>query len=148
MGERTQACQHEALHEENLEPTPILAHASVVLDLAPFQNLPLQGGFLLVEVQLAAQPLLDPIERAATAQTLVRGNRFHVLLRADLDERELSISLYHEALEAATVAALTPPTAVMELNEGDFERIAQDAHSRLGVASPRTLNLLLAEHGF
>jgi hypothetical protein len=125
-----------------------MAHSPVVLDLATFQNLPLQGGFLQVEVQLAAQSLGDPIERAATTLTMVRGYRFHVLLRADLDERELSISLSHEALEAATVAALTPPIAVMELNEGDFERIAQDAHSRLGVASPRTLNLLLAEHGF
>jgi hypothetical protein len=35
-----------------------------VLDLAPFQNLALRGGFRLVKVQLIAQPLPDPIERA------------------------------------------------------------------------------------
>ena len=67
-----------------------------VLDLAPFQKLKLRGGFFIAEAQLTAQPLLDPLERAATAQTIIRGNRFHIFLRADLDEREISVSLYHE----------------------------------------------------
>lgn len=119
-----------------------------VLDLTPFQNLALRGGFLLVEVQLTAKPLLDPIERAATAQTIIRGQRFHIFLRADLDERELSVSLYHEVLEAATVAAERPPDAVLDLNEGHFEQAAQAAHERWGIASPRTLNQLLADFGF
>ena len=119
-----------------------------VLDLAPFQNLALRGGFLLAEVQLTAQPLLDPSERAATAQTVIRGQRFHIFLRADLDARELSVSLYHEVLEAATVAAERPPDAVLEFNEGHFEQAAQAAHERLGIASPRNLNQLLADFGF
>ena len=119
-----------------------------MLDLSPFQNLPLRGGFLLVEVILTAKPLLDPIERAASAQTLIRGNRFHILLRADLDETEISISLYHESLEAATVAAIQPPKSVIDFNEGDFEREARRAHSRYGVVTPRTLNVMLAEFGF
>ena len=95
-----------------------------------------------------AQPLLDPIERAARAQTIVRGSRFYVFLRADLDQDELSVSLYHEVLEAATVAAERPPHAVLALNEGNFEQAAQSAHRRLGVASPSTLNQMLAEFGF
>lgn len=119
-----------------------------MLDLAPFQNLALRGGFLLAEVHLTAQPLLDPLERAAAAQTVVRGTRFHIFLRADLDERELSVCLYHEVLEAATVAAEAPPDPVLELNEGNFEQAAQSAYERLGVASPQTLNQLLAEFGF
>ncbi len=125
-----------------------LAHSDGVLDLVPFQNLVLAGGFLLVEARLTAQPLLDPVERAATAQTIVRGNRFHIFLRADLDERELSVSLYHKVLEAATVAADSPPPAVLELTEGDFEQAAQSAHERLGLASPQTLNQFLAAFGF
>lgn len=123
-------------------------HNNRVLDLARFQHLPLRGGFVLAEVQLTAAPLLDPLERAATAQTVVRGLRFHILLRADLDERELSISLYHEVLEAATVAVASPPAAVLEFNEGDFENAARQAHERLGLASPESLNQLLAEFGF
>lgn len=119
-----------------------------MLDLSPFQNLPLRGGFLLVETHLTAKPLLDPIERAASAQTTITANRFRILLRADLDARELSISLYHEILEAATVAASSPPESVLEFNEGDFERAAVEAHQRLGVATPQTLNQMLAQFGF
>jgi hypothetical protein len=119
-----------------------------MLDLVPFQNLQLRGGFVIVEAQLTAQPLLDPLERAATAQTIIRGNRFHILLRADLDERELSVSLYHEVLEAATVAMDHPPNAVMEFNEGAFEKAAQAAHAGLGLACPETLNQMLAQFGF
>ena len=119
-----------------------------MLDLAPFQNLALRGGFRLVEVQLTAKPLLDPIGRAATAQTVIRGGAFHVFLRADLDGHELSVSLYHEVLEAATVAADQPPSKVMHFNEGHFEEAAQWAHQRWGIASPVTLNQFLAEFGF
>ena len=123
-------------------------HIQCVLDLVPFQNLQLRGGFILVEVHLTAQPLWDPLERAATAQTIIRGKRFHILLRADLDERELSLSLYHEALEAATVAADCPPDTVIEFNEGAFERAAQAAHANFGPASPESLNQMLVEFGF
>jgi hypothetical protein len=119
-----------------------------VLDLTPFQNLPLRGGFTLVETMLTAKPLLDPIERAASAQTLIRAKRFHVLLRADLDETELSISLYHEILEAATVAADHPPSTVLEFNEGHFEAAAHDYHHRFGIVTPESLNRMLADFGF
>lgn len=131
-----------------LEAAPWFAHHFNVLDLTPFQDLPLSGGFRLVEVQLTAKPLLDPIERAATAQTIIRGRCFHVYLRADLDERELSVALYHEVLEAATVATDAPPEAVLELNEGGFERAAQLAQERWGIASPQSLNQMLADFGF
>jgi len=119
-----------------------------VLDLTPFQDLKLRGGFTIAEAHLTARPLLDPLERAALEQTIIRGNRFHIYLRADLDERALSISLYHEVLEAATVAAEFPPEQVLELSEGDFEKAAQTAHKRWGIASPETLNWLLADYGF
>ena len=69
-------------------------------------------------------------------------------LRADLDEYELSVSLYHEVLEAATVAADRPPNTVLEFNEGHFESAARSAHGRFGVASPEKLNQMLAEFGF
>jgi hypothetical protein len=119
-----------------------------VLDLVPFQNLGLRGGFTMVEVRLTAEPLLDPLDRVATAQTIIRGKRFHVLLHADLDERALSVSLYHEVLEAATVAADHPPEAVREFNEGAFERAAQAARGKLGAATPSTLNQMLVDFGF
>ena len=119
-----------------------------MLDLTPMQNLVLKGGFLIAEIRLTSQFLLDPLGRPATAQTLIRGSRFYISLRRDLSETELSVSLYHEVLEAATVAADNPPQSVMEFNEGDFELAAQSAHARLGVASAESLNQMLVEFGF
>ena len=119
-----------------------------MLDLAAMQNLPLRGGFLIVETRLTSQFLLDPLGRPATAQTVIRGSRFHISLRNDLTEDELSISLYHEILEAATVAADSPPEPVLDFNEGDFERVARSCHARLGVATPGHINQMLAEFGF
>ena len=65
-----------------------------------------------------------------------------------MDEAEVSISLYHEILEAATVAAQNPPESVVEFNEGDFESAARSAHAQYGIVSPRTLNEMLAKFGF
>lgn len=123
-------------------------HNRRVLDFGQFQNLHLRGGFTLVEVRLTARPLVDPLRRQATAQTVIRGTRLYILLRAGLDERELSVSLYHEVLEAATLAAGYPPDTVIEFNEGAFEKAAQAAYARLGLASPQTLNQMLVEFGF
>lgn len=134
--------------EAGLAPQENHSHHRAGLDLAPFQNLPLQGGFHLVEVQLTARPMLDPVERAAMAQTIIRGLRFHIFLRADLDAVELSLSLYHEVLEAATVAAPQPPETVLEFNEADFEQAAHKAQGSHGMASPAPLNRMLADFGF
>jgi hypothetical protein len=37
---------------------------------------------------------------------------------------------------------------VVEFNEGAFERAAQATHARSGIASPESLNQMLAEFGF
>jgi len=121
---------------------------ATVLDLAAFENLRLCGGFLLMEARRTHQFLLDPIGRPAAAQTIIRGRCLYIRLRDDMDDKELSISLYHEVLEAATVAAENPPESVMEFNEGDFEKAARAAQEQYGIASPRTLNEMLAESGF
>lgn len=119
-----------------------------VLNLAQFRNIPLRGGFSIVEVRLTSQSLLDPLGRPAAAQTLIRGNQFHIVLREGMDEGELSVSLYHEILESATVAAENPPESVMEFNEADFEESARSAHARYGLPSPRSLNEMLENFGF
>jgi hypothetical protein len=58
------------------------------------------------------------------------------------------LSVSDEVLEAATVAADYPPDRVVEFNEGAFEREAQAAHARAGIASPESLNQMRAEFGF
>jgi hypothetical protein len=65
-----------------------------------------------------------------------------------MSDREFSVTLYHEILEAVTLAAAEPPDSVMEFNEADFERSAYDAHDRFGAASPETLSRMLQLYGF
>jgi hypothetical protein len=91
---------------------------------------------------------VDALGREAIAQTRIVGREFVLLIRAGLSEEELSVTLYHEILEAAAVGSLNPPNDVMEFNEAAFERAAREAHARWGNASPTNLNLLLQIHGF
>ncbi len=120
----------------------------IVINLNQFKNLRLHGGFIIKDIGLADEPILDAIGREAIAQTSAIAREFRLLIRAGLSEEELSITLYHEILEAASVAIADPPASVIEFNEADFERAAREAHERWGNASPANLNLLLQFHGF
>jgi hypothetical protein len=121
---------------------------STVFDIRQFKNFRLHGGFIIKNIELTDAPIVDAIGREAIAQTSVITREFRLLIRAGLSEEELSITLYHEILEAASVAVANPPDGVIEFNEADFERAAREAHERWGNASPANLNLLLQFHGF
>ncbi len=121
---------------------------STVVDTRQFKNLRLHGGFVIKDIELTTAPIVDAIGREAIAQTSTVAREFRLLIRAGLSEAELSITLYHEILEAASVAIANPPDNVIEFNEADFERAARGAHERWGNASPANLNLLLQFHGF
>jgi hypothetical protein len=73
---------------------------------------------------------VDALGREAAAQTRVTGREFRLRIRPGLSDEELSVTLYHEILEAAAVARWPAPASVMEFNEGDFERAAKAAHGR------------------
>ena len=118
------------------------------MDPASFKNVRLRGGFIIASIEFTRAPMRDALEREALAQTRIVGGRFDLLLQAGLDDRELSISLYHEILEAATLASLSPPDSVLEFNEGDFERAAQAAHAEWGEATLENLNRMLQSYGF
>ena len=119
-----------------------------MIDPAAFEKVHLHGGFVITEIKFTDEPMADALGREAIAQTSIVGRRFRMIIRSGLSDRELSITLYHEILEAATVASIHPPESVMEFNEGDFERVAQSMHIELGDASPGTLNRMLQSHGF
>src|SRR5256885_16421530 len=110
-----------------------------MIDLASFEGLQLLGGFVISEVQLATEPLKDALGRDAIAQTRIRGRYFYLLIRGGLTEKELSVTLYHEILEAALVGSDNPPESLADFNEGDFERTGYQMHERLGVASAKSL---------
>ena len=119
-----------------------------MIDAASFENVHLQGGFIITEIKFTDEPMVDSLGREAIAQTKIVGRNFRMMIRSGLSRRELSITLYHEVLEAATMAGIHPPESVMEFNEGDFERVARSMHSELGDVSPAKLNRMLQSHGF
>ena len=119
-----------------------------MIDLKQFKNLRLHGGFVIKAIVLTDGPIVDAIGREAIAQTSTIVRKFRLLIRSRLSEEELSVTLYHEILEAASVAVAVPPDTVIDFNEADFEQAAQNAHKRWGNASPANLNLLLQFHGF
>ncbi|HEX3988139.1 MAG TPA: hypothetical protein VHZ30_01830 [Verrucomicrobiae bacterium] len=108
----------------------------------------LHGGFVIVEIDLTHQPLEDPLGREAIAQTRIVGREFRLAIRAGLSDEELSVSLYHEILEGATVASFHPPEAVCELNEAGFEAAAWRSQRTWGDASVENLNRMLQFYGF
>lgn len=119
-----------------------------MIDIKQFKNLRLQGGFIITDIELTDAPIVDALGREAIAQTRTIVREFRLLIRSGLSAEELSITLYHEILEAASVASANPPAAVMDFNEADFEQAARSAHGRWGNASLTNLNLMLQFHGF
>ena len=119
-----------------------------MININQFKNLRLHGGFIIKDIGLTNEPIMDAIGREAIAQTSAVVREFRLLVRAGLSEEELSITLYHEILEAASVAIANPPASVMDFNEANFEQAAHAAHERWGNAAPASLNLLLQFHGF
>lgn len=108
----------------------------------------LRGGFVLVRIATSHEPFADAIGRPALAKTSVVGNRFEILLADGMSKREISVTLYHEVLEAATVAATSPPPSVLDLNEQDFETIAYRMDEQFGPATFSGLNRMLEMFGF
>jgi hypothetical protein len=113
-----------------------------------FEGLRLRGGFVIVEIVLSEKPMVDALGREAIARTAIIGREFHLAIQAGLGDKEISVTLYHEILEAMTVASPDPPASVMEFNEGDFERAGYEAHERFGPASPASLDGMLQSYGF
>ena len=103
-----------------------------MIDLGQFKTLRL-CGFMIQEIELTDAPIVDAIGREAIAQTTITAKRFRLLIQSGLSEDELSITLYHEILEAISVAIDVPPTRVSDFNEADFERAAHEAHERWGM---------------
>jgi hypothetical protein len=119
-----------------------------VIDVLRFIGLRLHGGFVIKQVEFTHEPMLDALEREAVGQTRIVGREFRLLIQSGLNEDELSLTLYHEILEAAAVASSDPPAIMMDFNEAAFERAAHDAHQRWGLATPESLNLMLQFYGF
>ncbi|MEN3371148.1 MAG: hypothetical protein V7609_3291 [Verrucomicrobiota bacterium] len=108
----------------------------------------LRGGFAIVRLEAADALLADALGREAIARTYIIGSQFFVTIRSGLSDKELSVTIYHEILEAATVASIDPPDGVRNFNEHGFERAAYQAHEQFGEVSPENLDRMLQFYGF
>jgi hypothetical protein len=90
----------------------------------------------------------DAIGRPALARAVIEGRTISIEIATAQAPEELSVSIYHELLEALTVGVQFPPRAVWDLNEAGFEQAAQDAHRLHGLANPRNVIIFLSEFGF
>ena len=113
-----------------------------------FQGLRLRGGFTIVRLEFVIEPLVDAIGRSALAKTQIVGHEFHLMVLSGISDKENSVTLYHEILEAMTVVSSKAPQSVQDFNEGDFERAAYEAHERYGPASPESMDRMLQFYGF
>src|SRR5262245_20359390 len=104
-------------------------------DLSLFLNLRLPGGCIVSEIQLIPGPMIDPIGRPALAKTTIQFPQIAIVLDNAQSPDEQSVSIYHELLEGLTVALPSPPEAVIDFCETDFEREARRAFDTLGVAT-------------
>ncbi len=116
--------------------------------LEEFAGRRLRGGFTVTRFQISPTPLTDAIGREAIARTYVIGRQFLITIRAGLSSEELSVTIYHEILEAATVASADPPEAVRNFNEANFEHAAYQALATFGTATPVSVDSMLQFYGF
>jgi hypothetical protein len=119
-----------------------------MIDLNAFSGARLPGGYIIAGISTTAAPFLDPWGRAVVAQTRITGRIFQITILDQADDKECSVSIYHEILEAMTVASENPPASVIDFNEGDFERAGYQAHERFGPVSSESLNRMLQFYGF
>lgn len=119
-----------------------------MIDTRQFLNLELPGGFIIERLELTDRPILDALQREAVARTRIVGRKLYLELRADMSEKEVSISLYHEIIEAASVGSSNPPVTVVDFNEASFEQAATEAFEQWGSVTPENLIRLLQFYDF
>ncbi len=90
----------------------------------------------------------DAVGRPDLARALIEGRTISIEIATAQALEELSVSIYHELLEAMTVGVQSPPRAVWDLNEAGFEQVAQGAHRLHGLANSRSVIIFLSEFGF
>ena len=108
----------------------------------------IRGGFTIVRLEVADALSADALGRKAIARTYIIGSQFAVTISASLSNKELSVTIYHEILEAAVAASLDPPETGRSFNESNFESAAYRAHEHFGEVSPENLDRMLQFYGF
>jgi len=115
------------------------------MKIGAFDGFDLPGIFLLQKIIISPAELVDPLGRPALAKSVIQGKNSTLVAQS---EEEQSVAIYHEMLEALTVAFDEPPESVILMNEADFEQAAREAHQKFGFASPDAVLSFLKGYGF
>jgi hypothetical protein len=118
------------------------------VNFVDFENLEFPSGHFIESIRLVEAKMLDPIGRPALAKSIIEGKRIRIEISDQLDSREIAVSIYHEVLEALTVAVDAPPQSVMELNEAGFEKEACEAYDVFGSPTPEIVLSWIKSKGF
>jgi hypothetical protein len=77
-----------------------------MIDPAQFENFRLVGGFIIVRIELNAEPLTDALGREALARTGITGKRLEITIQPGLSKRN-SLS------RSTTKSSRRPPSPPM-----------------------------------
>lgn len=113
-----------------------------------FAGVELVEGLSIASVALIDEPIEDLFGKSACGRTRIAQGKLHILISSALDDRERSVTLYHEVLEAVTVAAIRIPALIIDFGEADFEREGYATFDRLGMATPANVLAMLQFYGF
>jgi hypothetical protein len=113
-----------------------------------FPDLHLVESLSISEVSVVDGPIEDLFGQSAAGKTLIAGGKLHIQILSSQSDEEKSVTLYHEILEAITVAATFVPGRFRDFAERDFEREGYRAFNQFGPASPSSLAAMLQFHGF
>ena len=119
-----------------------------MFSVSRFQGAPLCAGFAIFSVEIAEGPLLDLLGKPALGRTVINGRKLSITLSGSLSEAEASVTLYHEVLEALTVAVPAAPESVRLLTESGFEGAALFLSRTLRSGVPRESCRHVAIYGF
>ena len=123
-------------------------HLNTEMNTFAYHNFLLTTGHVISSLILTDEPMVNAVGYEAIGWTQTIGKQLSIRIKADLSDEELSVTLYHEVLEALTVAVWYPPASVTEFAENDFDQAAYAMHEKFGPVTPENLNLMLQFFGF
>jgi hypothetical protein len=126
---------------------------NIISRIASFNNVVLRGGYRINSLQLTDKPIIGPggLQKLGSTGTNLGTGAMDILISSNQSNRQISITIYHEVLEAALYqAGPKAPPAVSHLvdNETGIDALARSFYNQLGIASVENLNKMLESLGF
>ncbi len=73
-----------------------------MFDIHLFEEIRLRGGYFLVSIECVQEPMVDAIGRTSLSKIHIIGRELRLIIYSRQTDHELSVTRYHEILEAMT----------------------------------------------